>query len=83
MIPQSHAVQKTELRCAGWKYVKSTYLVCENDKAAPKEYQTMFAKQAGSRVVRCGSGHSPMLSQCDMLVGRIVEAVDNAVGEIV
>jgi hypothetical protein len=35
MIAQSYAVQKTEIACAAYKCVPSTYLLCENDKAAP------------------------------------------------
>jgi len=82
LIAQSHAVQKTEITCAGWKYVPSTYLLCENDKAAPPQYQEMFAEKAGSKVLRCEAGHSPMLSQPEMLVEKIVEAVDGAVAEL-
>ena len=79
LIAQSHAVQKTEITCAAWKYIPSTYLLCENDKAAPPQYQQMFAAKAESRVVRCEAGHSPMLSQPEMLVEKIVEAVEGAV----
>jgi len=57
LIPQSHAVQNTEITCAAWKYVPSTYLVCENDKAAPVQYQQMFAELTGSKAVRCQVGH--------------------------
>jgi pimeloyl-ACP methyl ester carboxylesterase len=79
LIAQSHAVQRTEITCAAWKYVPSTYLLCENDKAAPPQYQQMFAELAGSKLIRYGAGHSPMLSQPGMLVKSIVEAVVRAV----
>jgi pimeloyl-ACP methyl ester carboxylesterase len=82
LIAQSHAVQKTELACNAYKYVPSTYLLCENDKAAPPQYQQMFAEQAGSKLLRCEAGHSPMLSQPEMLVKMVVEAVEAAVAEL-
>jgi hypothetical protein len=42
----------------------------------------MFAEQAGSKLLRCEAGHSPMLSQPEMLVKMIVEAVEAAVAEL-
>ncbi|KAH7372278.1 catalytic protein [Pyrenochaeta sp. MPI-SDFR-AT-0127] len=81
LIPQSHAVQKTEIERTAYKYIPSTYLVCQNDKAAPPQYQEMFAGAAGSKVMKCDASHSPMLSQPEMLVDRIVEAIEGAVAE--
>lgn len=79
MIPQSYAVQSTKMTRGAYKYISSTYLICENDQAAPPQYQEMFAQMASSHVERCYSGHSPMLSQTGMLVGKIVEALERAV----
>ena len=79
MIPQSHLVQTTNLTRAAWRYVPSTYLVCENDQAAPPLYQEMFAASAMSEVETCDSGHSPHLSQVEMLVRKIHEACEKAV----
>jgi pimeloyl-ACP methyl ester carboxylesterase len=79
MIAESYAVQKTEITRVAWKYVSSTYLLCENDKAVPPQYQESFAVLAGSKTVRCDAGHSPMLSQPDALVKHIVDAVEEAV----
>ena len=81
MVAQSYAVQETKLTRAAYKYIPCTYLVCENDQAAPVVYQERFAEMAGATVVRCGADHSPMLSQVDVLVTRIEEAVEVAVGE--
>jgi pimeloyl-ACP methyl ester carboxylesterase len=78
MIAQSYAVQRTEMTRAAYKYIPSTYLICENDQAAPARYQEMFAKMANSHVERCDSGHSPMLSQTETLVQKIIEAVEKA-----
>jgi pimeloyl-ACP methyl ester carboxylesterase len=82
MIAQSHAVQETEIMRAAFKYIPSTYLLCENDKAAPPQYQEMFAKLAGSTLLKCDASHSPMLSRPDMLVKYIVDAVEKAVAEL-
>ena len=65
-------MQTTKLTRAAWRYIPSTYLVCENDQACPPQYQEMFAANAKAQVERCSAGHSPMLSQTDMLVGKIV-----------
>jgi len=81
MVAQSYAVQETKLTRAAYTYIPCTYLVCENDQAAPVVYQERFAEMAGATVVRCGAGHSPMLSQVDVLVRRIGEAVERAVEE--
>lgn len=39
----------------------------------------MFASKAKSKVERCTAGHSPMLSQLDMLVKKIGMALAQAV----
>lgn len=70
-LPSSHAVQTTKLTRAAWRYIPSTYLVCENDQAVPPQFQEAFAATAQAHVERCGSGHSPMLSHTEMLAQRI------------
>lgn len=82
MIPQSYAVRKTEIERTAYKYISSTYLVCQDDKAVPPQVQEMFASAAGSKVIKCDAGHSPMLSQPEMLVDKIVEAIEGAVAEL-
>ena len=83
LIVQSYKVQTTELTHAAWKYIPSTYLICDNDQAAPQQYQEMFAAQAKSQVVHCSSGHSPHLSQPEMLVQKIHEVSQEANARIV
>ncbi|CAG8949919.1 hypothetical protein HYFRA_00004249 [Hymenoscyphus fraxineus] len=78
LILQSYNVQKTELTRGAYKYIPSTYLVCENDQAAPTQYQEMFASSAGAQVERCSAGHSAMLSQTEMLANKISAAVEMA-----
>lgn len=80
LIPQSHAVQQTEMINCAYKYIPSTYLICENDRVAPSQFQEMFASKAGAHIERCSAGHSPMLSQPDMLVAKILDAIRNVAG---
>jgi len=68
-------VQTVKLkRTAAWHFIPSTYLICENDQAAPPAFQEMFAASAKAQVERCNSGHSPHLSQPQMLVQKICDA---------
>lgn len=59
-------------------YVPVTYLICENDQAVPVQLQEGFAQRANAKVERCSAGHSPMLSQTEMLAGNIVNAAEEA-----
>ena len=79
LIAQSYRVQTTKLTRAAWRYNPSTYLICENDQACPPQYQEMFAANAKSQMVTCSSGHSPHLSQPEMLVAKIHAALQKAV----
>lgn len=79
---QSYKVQTTKLTRASWRYIPSTYLICEGDQAAPPQYQEMFAANANSRVERCSAGHSPHLSQVDMLVQKIEGAAQRVISEL-
>jgi pimeloyl-ACP methyl ester carboxylesterase len=76
MLPQSHGVEQTRFTRAAYKYIPSTYLVCENDQAVPVQFQESFAKMASARIERCSAGHCSMLSQTEMLAGKIAEAVE-------
>ncbi|KAJ9363292.1 catalytic protein [Paecilomyces variotii] len=76
LIPQSYKVQETPLSRAAYEYIPSTYLICENDKAAPTNFQEIFARAANAEIDRCNAGHSPMLSQPAMLVKKITVLAD-------
>ncbi|KAL9026839.1 MAG: hypothetical protein Q9196_004556 [Gyalolechia fulgens] len=78
LVAQSSKVQETKLTRAAWKSIPSTYLITEGDQAVPPQYQEAFAQQTGSTVERCSSGHSPQLSQPEMLVQKISEASNMA-----
>ncbi|RAK89098.1 alpha/beta-hydrolase [Aspergillus costaricaensis CBS 115574] len=79
LIPQSYLVQTTPTTRAAYEYLPSTYLICEGDQAAPATFQGGFAKLARAEIDRCSAGHSPMLSEPEMLVGKIAAVVDKAV----
>jgi hypothetical protein len=79
MIPQSYAVHSTKITRSAYKYIPSTYMICEKDQAIPPAYQEVFAGMAKSDVERCPFGHSPMLSHTEILAGKIVEAVEKSV----
>ncbi|GAD96271.1 hypothetical protein ANI_1_2066104 [Paecilomyces variotii No. 5] len=76
LIPQSYKVQETPLSHAAYNYIPSTYLICENDHAAPSNFQEMFAQTANAEIDRCDASHSPMLSQPAMLVEKISALAD-------
>ncbi|RAH71186.1 alpha/beta hydrolase [Aspergillus aculeatinus CBS 121060] len=78
LVPQSYAVQTTCTTRAAYEYLPSTYLVCEGDQAVPPSFQEGFAGLARAEMDRCTAGHSPMLSQPAMLVGKIAAVVDQA-----
>lgn len=81
LIPQSNAVQKSEIEVVAYKYIPSTYIICENDKAVRPQYQEMFAQAAGAKVIKIDAGHMPMLSQPDALVEKVVEVLNEASSE--
>ncbi|KAL9635145.1 MAG: hypothetical protein Q9204_002727 [Flavoplaca sp. TL-2023a] len=82
LVAQSYKVQETKLTRAAWKHVPSTYLITEGDKAVPPQDQQAFAQQIGAAVERCTSGHSPQLSQPEMLVKKIDEVSRAAMAAI-
>lgn len=84
IINQSYAVQTTELTRTAYTYLPSTYLICENDQAAPPQYQEMFAGNAKSEVLKISAGHSPWFTKNSELVDKItttaVQALEKATG---
>ncbi|KAK8054206.1 alpha/beta-hydrolase [Apiospora saccharicola] len=78
MIDQAYGVQKTRVTRASYRYVPSTYVVCDNDQAVPPQYQEAFGQSAGSTVRHLASGHSAMLSKTEELVEMITEVAHQA-----
>ncbi len=61
---------------ASWLGIGSSYLVCEDDKAIPVEFQESMVREAREKgakmdVVRVGGGHSPFLGRIDEVVSWI------------
>lgn len=74
--PQSSTCFCSTASYAAWKYIPSTYLVCENDHAMPLQAQEMMIGQPGASftVERCSASHSPFLSMPDFTVDVIRRA---------
>jgi pimeloyl-ACP methyl ester carboxylesterase len=72
--PHPASAQIAPLTNEAYRYVSSTYLLCENDQALPIFIQVEFVKNTGveMQTERCGSGHSPFLSMPE----RVVEVVE-------
>ncbi|KAF2142727.1 uncharacterized protein K452DRAFT_226185 [Aplosporella prunicola CBS 121167] len=63
-----------------WKFLPSTYIVCENDRALPLAVQERLIASAGEGVFaveRCDAGHSPFVSQ----PGFVARVIRRAAGE--
>ncbi|KAE8332765.1 Alpha/beta hydrolase fold-1 [Aspergillus sergii] len=82
LIPQSYRVQTTPVTRAAYEYIPSNYLICENDRAVPRQFQRVFAGKAKAQVESCNIGHSPMLSQPGMLAQKIITAVEKAAAAV-
>jgi pimeloyl-ACP methyl ester carboxylesterase len=69
---QSLAVLEQPVHSAAWRHVRSTYVVCAQDRGTPADLQREFAGRAAG-VVELDAGHHPFLSRpaevCDLIVG--------------
>ena len=65
-----------EQRYAAFRYIPSTYIICEEDRAIPMAVQEMFIAQGGLwTVVRMKNvSHSPFLSKPEETAALIEEA---------
>lgn len=69
-------LQAFEQACPADAYshsVPSTYLITERDEAIPSFMQEALVKNIGDncRLERCSTGHSPFLSQPELVVGLV------------
>ncbi|KAF7540215.1 hypothetical protein G7054_g1601 [Neopestalotiopsis clavispora] len=71
IIDQSYAVQEYKMTNEAYRFIPSTYAVCEDDRGPPPQYQEMFGSTAGSKIIKINSGHSPMLSHTSELAQMI------------
>jgi pimeloyl-ACP methyl ester carboxylesterase len=69
--PQSQAVLAHDTGDASWRHVPSSYIVTEQDRALPPDFQRMFAAQA-EETYQIDSSHSPFLSRPDELADLLV-----------
>lgn len=72
--PHPAVAQTTALTNEAYRYVSTSYLLCENDQALPIFVQEEFVKNAGVelQIEKCASGHSPFLSMPESVV-EIIE----------
>jgi pimeloyl-ACP methyl ester carboxylesterase len=78
----SFGTKKAKSTAASWKEIPTWYLLCEDDKAIPKEAQeamTQGVKDGGGEieVTRIKSDHSPFLSHPE----EVVKWIRKAAGE--
>lgn len=59
---QSLAVLDRPVSATAWEDVRTTYLVCADDRGTPADAQRTFARRA-DRVVELATGHHPFLSR--------------------
>jgi pimeloyl-ACP methyl ester carboxylesterase len=62
---------------AAWKTIRSTYVVCTDDRALHSDTQREMAKHADD-VVEWDTSHSPMLSQPDLVAELLTELAGEA-----
>lgn len=76
MVPQSHETFLSTATRGPCRYIPSTYVVGEADRAMKVKLQRKFAEMAGSKVKFCNWGHSPHMSHPDWLVREIMAALE-------
>ncbi|KAF7920091.1 hypothetical protein EAE99_008212 [Botrytis elliptica] len=59
-----------------WRYIPSTYVVCEEDKAIPLEAQST---SGFGTIERTNVGHSPFISQPEWLAEKLIKAAENPI----
>ena len=65
----------TPLKYAAWRYIPTTYVLCESHRCIPlRAQESMVASTEGKvRNVRLSSGHVPMLSMPERLVDILTQ----------
>lgn len=75
LTPEHVGTLTTAATSAGWRDIRSTYVLCKADAAIPVETQRAMAHRATCQV-ELESAHSPMLSQPEELSHLIVRALE-------
>ncbi|MDN3460756.1 alpha/beta hydrolase [Rhodococcus sp. APC 3903] len=71
---QSLEVGNYSLQDVVWKYVPTSYIICERDAGLAPIFQESMSNRTG-RVARLNAGHSPFLSQPDELAEEMRLAI--------
>lgn len=78
--PQSQAVLAYDTGEASWRRVPSSYVVTQQDRALPPDFQRMFAAQS-DETYQIDSSHSPFLSRPDELAELLVAIAEQPARE--
>ena len=73
VAPQAQAAFGQPVRRVAWREVRSTYVVCTEERAIPAASQRMHAAKA-TRTVELACGHHPFLSQPAALAQVIADS---------
>jgi pimeloyl-ACP methyl ester carboxylesterase len=77
-------VGQSPITYAAWRYIPTSYLLCTEDKAIPLAVQEKMVERAEGKVdvvEKVNAGHSPFLSQADVverLIRRAASEVEVA-----
>ncbi|MER7930606.1 alpha/beta hydrolase [Streptomyces sp. NPDC096057] len=71
LLPQSALSFAEPVDRAAWTSIPSSYVVCDDDRSLPPEYQKPFAERTGT-TFHLPSGHTPLLSMTDDLADLLI-----------
>nr|WP_063570909.1 alpha/beta hydrolase [Luteibacter rhizovicinus] len=74
--PVADLFQQQKLQEIAWKSKPSWYILAKNDHTVHPDLQCFLSKRMGATVVEVESSHVPMLSQPDLVVTTIRQAVE-------
>jgi len=79
----SHVSFDGKLTYPAYRYIPITYLICENDKTLPRDFQESMVELASKEcpweadILRCSAGHVPNVTQPE----SVIRAIRRACGE--
>ncbi|APA14130.1 hypothetical protein SS1G_11027 [Sclerotinia sclerotiorum 1980 UF-70] len=86
MLKEHSLVFDSPITAAPWRFIPSTYVVCEDDRALVLEAQLGIIKKAQEiaaesfdTIERTNSGHSPFISQPEWLAEKLIKAAEASV----
>ncbi|KAI9643331.1 hypothetical protein NHQ30_007950 [Ciborinia camelliae] len=82
----SYPTFASKVRAEPWRFVPSTYVVCEEDRTIPLEKQLRMIQRAQDiaegcfdTIERTNAGHSPFISQPEWLAEKLIKAAESSV----